>query len=118
MSEYLGFFAAALILTIVIEVIIAWLFRLRSKKEISTIILINLITNPLLNYLILVNHYFQIVSNSLALILLLEVGAVLAEWRLLLYVLRQSARKLLILSVWMNVISYFSGLLIFKNIVL
>jgi hypothetical protein len=47
MIDYLRLSAEALILTVVIEVGIAWLFGLRSKRELLTVLLINVITNPL-----------------------------------------------------------------------
>jgi hypothetical protein len=114
MVDYLKFSAEALFLTIAIEFGVAWIFRLRSKTELLTIAFINLITNPLLNYLILVNGYFQLISQNIILVLILEVGVVLVEWRLLLYVLRQDVRKMFILSVVMNGLSYIAGLLIFR----
>jgi len=114
MIDYLRWSAEALILTIVIEVGIAWLFGLRSKRELLTVLLINVITNPLLNYLITVNAYFHLVSQTNAFILCLEVVIVLVEWRLLVWVLRQSVKKMLVLSVVMNAASYLAGLLIFR----
>ena len=114
MIDYLRWSAEALILTIVIEVIIAWLFGLRSKRELLTVLLINVITNPLLNYLITVNGYFHLVSRTNLLILCLEVVVVLVEWRLLVWVLRQKVKKMLVLSVAMNAASYLAGLLIFR----
>lgn len=114
MIDYLRLSAESLILTIVIEVIIAWLFGLRTQKEFLTVILINLITNPLLNYLILVNGYFHLVSQVNVLILGLEAGVVLAEWRLLVYVLRQGVKKMLALSAAINATSFLAGFLFFR----
>ena len=114
MTDYLKFSAEALILTIVIEVSVAWLFGLRSKTELWTVILINVITNPLLNYLIMVNGYFHLISQVNVLILCLEAVIVLVEWRLLVWVLRQGTKKMLVLSVVMNAASYLAGLLIFR----
>jgi hypothetical protein len=116
MFDYLRLFAIALVITIVIEVGIAWLFRLRSKNELLTIILINVITNPLLNYLLLINDHFHLVNQTNVLILVLEICVVLAEWRLLLWVLRQGVKKILVLSLTMNACSYLAGLLVFSNV--
>jgi hypothetical protein len=100
----------------VIEAGIAWLFGLRSKNELGTVILINVITNPLLNYLILINSYFHLVNQTGVLTLALEVCVVFAEWRLLLWVLRLGAKRMLVLSLIMNACSYLAGLLIFNYI--
>jgi len=114
MIDYLKFSLEALLLTIAIEVIVALLFGLRSKQELWTVVLINVITNPLLNYLITVNGYFHLISQTTILILCLEVAVVLVEWRLLVWVLRQSTKKTLLLSFVMNTCSYLAGLLIFR----
>lgn len=114
MIDYLRSSAEALILTIAIEVSLAWLFRLRGKVELGTVILINVITNPLLNYIIMVNGYFHLVSQTNALILCLEAGIVFVEWRLLVYVIRKGVIKMLVLSVVMNASSFLAGLLLFR----
>jgi len=114
MIDYLKFSLEALLLTIAIEVIVALLFVLRSKQELWTVVLINVITNPLLNYLITVNGYFHLISQTTILILCLDVAVVLVEWRLLVWVLRQSTKKMLLLSFVMNTCSYLAGLLIFR----
>ena len=114
MIDYLKFSLEALLLTIAIEVIVALLFVLRSKQELWTVVLINVITNPLLNYLITVNGYFHLIPQTTILILCLEVAVVLVEWRLLVWVLRQSTKKMLLLSFVMNTCSYLAGLLIFR----
>lgn len=73
MIEYIFLLLLALLSTVIIETAVAWLFKLRSKREIRTVILINIITNPLLNYLILVNAYFQLIAHTFGLVLVLEV---------------------------------------------
>ena len=113
MSDFLRLCAIALALTVVIEIGIAWLLGLRSKTEIGTILLINVITNPALNYLMLVNTSFHLISRTSLLLLFLEAIVVLAEWLLLRYVLRHSLKRTLALSVAMNACSYAAGLLIF-----
>ena len=114
MIDYLRLSAEALILTIAIEVSIAWLFGLRSKTELWAVVLINVITNPLLNYFIMVNGNFHLISQTNALVLCLEAVIVLVEWRLLVWVLRQGVKKMLLLSFVMNTCSYLVGLLIFR----
>lgn len=107
-----GLFILALILTILIEVGIAWLFGLRKKKELITVVLINVITNPLLNYLILVNAYFHLIDQSQILLLILEGLVVLVEWRILVWALSQGVKKMFLLSLVMNASSFLGGLFI------
>lgn len=109
-----GSYLIALLLTIVIEVIIAIFFGYRKKSEIAAIIFINLITNPLINYLLIINGYLKIITISTATILFLEMIVVLLEWLLLIFTLRQNSKKLFILSLVMNLCSYIAGVLIFR----
>jgi hypothetical protein len=111
--EYLKLIAEALLLTAAIEIVIAWLFGLRSKTDLLTILVINILTNPLLNYLILVNRYFDLIQLTQVLVWVLEVCVVLVEWRLLVYTFRLGTRKMLILSLVMNGFSYLAGLFLF-----
>ena len=114
MLEYIKLFALALVLTIVIEVGIAWVLGLRHKTGMMTVILINVITNPFLNYLILINGYFHLVQQYGLLIIILEICVVFVEWWLLWFVLRQKTKRMLPLSILMNGASFLTGLLVFK----
>ena len=49
MGSVIGAFALRMVLTVVIEVLLALLFKYRKKKEIITIIVVNIITQGLLN---------------------------------------------------------------------
>lgn len=107
-SEYF----VALLLTVAIEIIVAVLFWYRNKESILSVVLVNLITNPLANFLVLFNSYTNLLPEN-TLIIIIEIGVVLAEWGLLVYALRLEPKKMLLLSVAMNVASYAVGLLIF-----
>jgi hypothetical protein len=108
-----SYFLTLLFLTIVIELVVAYLFGLRKKIEIITIIFINCITNPILNYLLLVNNYFFLFKTSLFIILFLEFIVILVEWKLLVFSLQEKSMKLLMLSLVMNFCSYTIGILFF-----
>jgi hypothetical protein len=114
MIEYLKLGAEALVLTMAVEVIIAWFWGIRGKAGLAAILLINLITNPALNFLILLNSYLGVVKSTLIFILCLEVLVVFIEWKLLAYALRLNNKKSLALSICMNTASYLAGLLIFS----
>jgi len=104
----------ALFLTIIIELIVAFFFGFRKKIDIIAIIFINLLTNPILNYLLLVNDYFSFFKSSLLIILFLEAIVVLLEWKLLVFALQGKSKKLLALSLVMNFCSYIVGVLFFR----
>jgi hypothetical protein len=115
--KILSNFLFVLCITIIVELVIVYLFGYRKKQEIIVIICINLITNPLLNYLLLLNHYFAFIKTNLTVIVFLELLVVLVEWRLLVYAIIGKSKKLFILSLLMNFCSYISGVLIINNFV-
>lgn len=104
----------ALFLTIAIELVVALFFGFRKKLEILAIVFVNLLTNPVLNYLLLVNNHFSFFKITLVIILFLELLVVLAERKLLLYALQEKSNRILVLSFAMNFCSYIAGILIFR----
>ncbi len=82
-SDYL----AALSLTMVIEVAVAALWGYRSYFAIRTVILANLMSHPLLTYLLWVNQYFRILDFR-ASVAILEILVVFLEWGCFVFVLR------------------------------
>lgn len=104
----------ALVLTILIEIVVAAFLGYKKKSEIIVVILINLITNPLLNYILFINGRFQIIQNTMMLTLVLEIIIVLVEWILLMFALQQNSKKLFVLSLTMNFCSYMVGILFFR----
>jgi hypothetical protein len=103
----------ALLLTEIVEIAVALFLGYRRPREIIAVFLVNLVTNPSLNYLLFLNDYFGIVRHRFPLILLLEAGVVLVEWALLVFALRGNKLSLFVLSFAMNTSSYLTGLLIF-----
>lgn len=106
-------YLVALLLTILIEVFVALMFGFRSKNEILSVILVNLITEPVLNYFLLINSYFSLVTVNIQFLLLLETIVILVEWRLLVYALQRNSKRLLVLSLVMNLASFALGLSLF-----
>jgi hypothetical protein len=114
MIEYVSRIALALFLTVVVETGIALLFGLRSRKEVTVVACINLITNPVLNCLLLVLAYVN-QKPDLLLLLILEACVVVIEWMMLRRYLRLNGRTMGILSLTMNTASFLAGLLIFPQ---
>ena len=102
----------SLILTLVTEIIVAIIFGFRTKLFIAVIVLINLITHPLLNFIIQFLHTLQI-NVDIYHIIPLEVAVIIAEWLLLLYVFGEPRKKLFLLSVTMNTVSFLAGIIVF-----
>ena len=104
----------ALFVTILVESVVAMLLGYRKKLEIATIILINLITNPLMNYLIIIGVFLAPSDRVSTIIttLFLEIVVVFVEWLLLRFALRSDSKKLFVLSLVMNVCSFIAGFII------
>jgi hypothetical protein len=98
----------------VIELGVALFFGFRKKIEIIAIIFVNLLTNPILNYLLLVNNHFSFFKTDLLIILFLEFVVILVEWKLLLYIIQNKSSKIFKLSFVMNFCSYIVGVIIFR----
>ena len=110
--DLIGKIILALIFTLIIEITIAYLLKFRKKEEIQAIIAVNLITNPALNYFIQLNSQYNIISTAFTTIILLEALIVIIEFILLSLMLKQDKKRLFILSLLINIISFLFGLLI------
>ena len=107
-------FAIALILAILIELLVVIAFGFRVKNAFLAVAAINLITNPLLNHSILIIHNFNLFRVDFTVLLIFELIVALVEWRLLVFSVSGDSKKLLILSLVMNLTSFASGLLFFS----
>jgi hypothetical protein len=108
----LGRYLLALLVTLVVEGSIAYVLGLRTTQYMLAIIAINVATNVTLNYLLLVLGYLGI-SASFILIIALEIGVVVIEWQLLVYIFREPRRRFLAVSILGNTASFLIGLLLF-----
>jgi hypothetical protein len=101
-----------LLLTIAIEGGVVYLLGFRKSQYMLAITAINIITHPVLNYLILVLGYLN-VKVTFLLIVILEILVVIVEWQLLVYVFRGPKGRFLITSLLANAASFFFGVLLF-----
>jgi hypothetical protein len=102
----------ALLLTLAIEGAVAWLFGFRQGRSQLAIAMINCLTNPALNLLLLILAWLG-VEVHLPLVILLEILVVVVEWRLLVYVFGAPKRRLFILSLLANAASFLAGIWLF-----
>lgn len=90
---------------------------LRTRRALFVVALVNLITNPLLTYVLLVASHVadwggRTTSGYVALLVAGEIAAVVAEWRLLLWALGGSPARMLRVSIAINAASAFAGILL------
>ncbi len=105
-----------LFITEIIELIIVFVFGFRNKKNLAAVFLVNLCTNPLLNYILQLNLSYSFFEANIFNLIFLEIIVIFIEWLLLAYALRKGLKKLFLVSVCMNTFSFFIGNFILKII--
>lgn len=102
----------ALTLTIFIELCVAISMGYRKRRDLECIILVNLITNPIFNYFLIC--YYLLTNSNLHMlyIIILEILIVFIEYLLLKKAMNYKNSKILLLSFFMNSVSYLSGTII------
>ncbi len=91
--------------TTFIEIIVILLWGLKTRRAVLSVVLVNVITNPLLNYgLWFLSRGGMHVTYTT--ILIAEIAIVLLEWLLLMALLNQPRLKLLLISFSMNACSF------------
>jgi hypothetical protein len=108
----LGRVLLALLLTVAIEGGIAWLFGFRTGRSQLAVAMINVVTNPVLNVLLLVLAWLG-VEVTLPFVALLEIPVVVAEWGLLVYAFGGPKGRRFVLSLAANAASFLAGVLLF-----
>jgi len=106
---------AALALTEAVELPLAALLGLRTRRALATVAFINLLTNPVLNYLgWVLARFVDWAAPATAILVLLaaEAVVVIVEWRLLLWVLGGASRRMLLVSLALNAASAGAGLVL------
>ena len=101
-----------LLCTIIIEVLVALILKIRDKKDILNIVLVNIVTNPIVvsvPTLMLVKYGYNI---QIITILILEVLTVIIEGFVYLKVLKYTKINPFIISFVLNASSYLMGKLI------
>jgi len=108
------YFLIILLITILIEVPIAWLLGVRKKEEAVGVVLVNVITNPLANYCLITNSRQGFIVENNTAVLILEILVIIIEWRLLSYVWPQRKKYFwLSISLAINLASFLFGFILF-----
>ena len=104
-----------LISTIVIELIMSLLLGIRNKKDILNVILVNIMTNPLVVSILMYITYNRLFNTTIS-IIILEILVILTEGFTYKKVLTFNKINPYILSLILNISSYFIGKLL-NNII-
>lgn len=114
MEELLRFqILKCLLITIILELIISLILGVRKKKDFLNIILVNGITNPLVSIFIYFCNVMYFDPNIWVIVLIImEILAVLFEGFIYKKYLKYNAINPYVLSVILNISSYFLGTII------
>lgn len=94
--------------TIVIELIMSLLLGIRNKKDILNVILVNIMTNPLIVSILMYITYNRLFNTTIS-IIILEILVVLTEGFTYKKVLTFDKINPYVLSLILNITSYFIG---------
>jgi len=108
-----GLYFLTLILTLLIEIGIAYIFGYRRKQELKIFILVNFVTHPLLSYFLWLNSVLLVIPINYFIIFILEMIVVILEMGLLRLGLGFKYLDILKVSIFMNLGSFLFGLIIF-----
>lgn len=101
-----------LVLTILVELILGLILRIRDKKDIINLILVNIVTNPIVVMAqVILYKYFGHNAEIIG-IIIMEILAVLIEGLIYKKVLKYKKINPIILSLILNTTSFFIGELI------
>lgn len=108
-NELPSILAKCLLYTIIIEILIAYLIKIRRKKDIINVILVNCITNPLVSSIpVYFNIRFGLIERNISLIIL-EILTVLTEGYIYKRVLNYKKINPYLISIILNTTSYLIG---------
>lgn len=108
-NEIPYYMARAVILTVIIETCVSFIIGIKNKKDLLNIILVNIMTNPLVNSItIFLNFHFGIFSRNVGLVIL-EILALISEGFVYKKYLNFKKINPYVLSLILNCSSYFIG---------
>jgi hypothetical protein len=108
-----------LLLTVVVESLLGYLLGIKDKKELEIVILINIVTNALLNAFVIYMDNFQIVYSAATrryFVPILEILVIYIEGAVYRRMLPKKKINPFILSFILNACSYLLGLFIFGGL--
>ena len=103
-----------LVATVIIEVFVAYIIGYRKKNFLIIVALGSVITNPVLNVLILIYAFITLSYIPFYLLIILEVIVVYVEFRILYFVFKNKypKRELFIVAAVINSTSFITGYLL------
>lgn len=112
-NDVFEYMAICLMLTILIEVVVSLLLKVKKLKDILNIILVNVLTNPLVVSITFMLNAFYGVKYYYISLIILEILAVTIEGIIYKKYLDYKIINPFILSIILNLVSYLFGYIIF-----
>ena len=101
-----------LISTIIIELIVAYILKVKNKKDFINIVLVNIVTNPIVSSLPYILYLIYGIKYRIISLIILEVWAFITEGIIYKKYLNYKKMNSFILSLILNISSYLIGLII------
>lgn len=108
----IGSLCISLLLTIIIELLLAVLIKIRDKESLSTIIWVNCLTNPIVVYL---TNISQLINNdfiTILILILIEIIVVFVEGYLFKKHLKGLKINSYVFSLYLNGLSFSFGIIL------
>ena len=99
------------LITVAVELAVGWLLGLRDRRSLVIIFLVNVVTNPVVVFLLNVEYLYGLPVGRIPLTLFLEVSAVIVE-ALLYRISLKTERNPFLIALILNFASYGAGILI------
>lgn len=113
LNDIFKYMLISLCLTIIIEVTISLILKVRNKKDILLIVLVNLMTNPLVVSISFITNILHGLKMYYIVIVILEILAILIEGLVYKKYLNYKKINPFVLSLILNLISYLSGFIVY-----
>lgn len=113
--DILSMFAVSLILTIIIESVVARIWGLKTKKEMLLVLLVNILTNPAAVFCVWIGNSYLGSPFDFLFQCIIELGVVVVEGKVYSSFAREEAwniKKPLQFAFIVNMISWLSGVVI------
>ena len=112
--SFINYMLICLIITIVVELLVALLLKVKNKKDLVNVLLVNILTNPLL---VSIDNAISVkfgIKIAYIVLVVLEILVVIVEGYIYKKYLNYKKINPYILSLILNICSYLSGLIIIR----
>ena len=110
-TEIISMFAVSLILTLIIEILVARCWGMKTKKEVKLVVLVNLLTNPAAVFVAWICNYYLESSFYFLVQCVIEIVVVVTEAKIYLWFVKDgwNIKKPILFALVVNMVSWLLG---------